>query len=87
MIKGCQKRIFFVKNTGCDLLDEAYFVLKDDVPVNDELNASIVQIATEVINQSGLPPRRKKSRKAILSFFSGCFLGAIISVIIFLAIF
>lgn len=36
MIKGCQKRMIFIKNTGCDLFDEAYFVLKNDIPASEE---------------------------------------------------
>ena len=29
VMKGCQKRIIVMKNTGSNLFDEAYFILKD----------------------------------------------------------
>ena len=87
MIKGCQKRIIFVKNTGCDLFDEAYFVLKDDIPYNDDFNANIVRVANEVINQSGLPTRKKKSRKGLWCFLLGSFLTTLILTTVFLVIF
>ncbi len=30
MIKGCQKKIIHLKNTGSPYFEEAYFILKDD---------------------------------------------------------
>lgn len=90
MIKGCQKRMIFVKNTGCDLFDEAYFVLRDDVPPSAELDSSIIQIATEIINQSvPLKSKRKKvhkSHRGILGFFVGCAFSVAVSVFVFFAI-
>ena len=90
MIKGCQKRMIFVKNTGCDLFDEAYFVLKDDIPANAELDSSIVQIATEIINQSMplKPKRRRPSRlhRGVLGFFIGCAFSIAVSAFVFFAI-
>jgi len=29
-MKGCQKRIILIKNTGSNIFDEAYFILKDN---------------------------------------------------------
>ena len=29
VMKGCQKRIIVMKNTGSNIFDEAYFILKD----------------------------------------------------------
>ncbi len=29
MLRGCQKRIVFLKNTGSKIFDEAYFVISD----------------------------------------------------------
>ncbi|MBR3639274.1 MAG: hypothetical protein IKN50_01575 [Clostridia bacterium] len=30
MIRGCQRRIYYVKNPGGDVFDEAYFVIRKD---------------------------------------------------------
>ena len=32
MLKGCQRRIIMVKDTGSRYFDSAYFVIKSDVP-------------------------------------------------------
>lgn len=50
MIKGCQKRIVFLKNTGSEYFDEAYFVLKPDALERDE--ADIVSEATKIANMA-----------------------------------
>ncbi len=34
MIKGCQRRIIMVKDTGSRYFDSAYFVLRHDLPEN-----------------------------------------------------
>ena len=31
MIKGCKKKIIYLKNTDSDIFDEAYFVLRREV--------------------------------------------------------
>lgn len=88
MLKGCQKRIVFIKNTECDLFDEAYFILKNDVPYN-EMNDDIVRKATAIINQNGFSQakkKRKKPKKGLLLFLLGWLFSAILSTIIFFII-
>ena len=34
MIKGCQRRIIMVKDTGSPYFDSAYFVIKSDIPAS-----------------------------------------------------
>ena len=34
MIKGCQRRIIMVKDTGSPYFDSAYFVIKSDAPIS-----------------------------------------------------
>lgn len=34
MLRGCQKRIYYMKNPGGKYFDEAYLILKRDVPEN-----------------------------------------------------
>lgn len=72
MIKGCQKRMIFVKNTGSDIFDEAYFVLKKDVPYEEGFEEDIVRTATAIINQNPFRKRLEKPKKNLSSFF--CFL-------------
>ena len=81
MIKGCQKRMIFIKNTGCDLFDEAYFVLKNDIPASEENQRDIIRTATAIINEHEYPlSKRKRSKikrsKSVLFFLLGALLGA-----------
>ena len=32
MIKGCRKNLVVMKNIGSDYIDEAYFILKNELP-------------------------------------------------------
>ena len=34
MVRGCQKRMVYLKSTGSEVFDEAYFVVRDDALVN-----------------------------------------------------
>ena len=34
MVRGCQKKIVYLKSTGSDVFDEAYFVVRDGVLSN-----------------------------------------------------
>ncbi len=89
MIKGCQKRMIFIKNTGCDLFDEAYFVLKNDIPATEDTQNDIIRTATAIINEHEFPfskrKRVKKKRsKALLFFLLGALLGASICALAFI---
>lgn len=89
MLKGCQKRMIFVKDTGCDLFDEAYFVLKNDIPSNTEIEENIVRVATEIINQNTFVKSSKrvhKFPKGVLFFLLGCFFTATICISLFFII-
>ena len=83
MIKGCQKRMIFIKNTGCDLFDEAYFVLKNDIPTSQENENDIIRTATAIINEHEYPLYKRKNRKKAhisptLMFTFGALCGALI---------
>jgi hypothetical protein len=83
MIKGCQKRMIFIKNTGCDLFDEAYFILKNDIPSSEENQNDIIRTATAIINEHEYPLNKRKkvknkSSKSLVLFLIGALCGAAI---------
>lgn len=48
MIKGCQKKIIHLKNTGSPYFEEAYFILKDDgasLPAENDMVREALRIA------------------------------------------
>ena len=39
MIKGCNKRVIWIRNTENELFEQAYFILSDSARVNDRSDA------------------------------------------------
>lgn len=77
MIKGCHKRIVFLKDTGSDFFDEAYFVLKPNAFSKKE--SDVVLEATKIVNgiidENIKPKERKKIFGILFAFFAGILLG------------
>ncbi len=46
MLKGCQKKIYYMKNTGGKYFEEAYLVLKPDLP-EDRNGSHTTDLAAE----------------------------------------
>ena len=81
MIKGCQKKIVFLKDTESELFEEAYFVLKPTATSKGE--EDIVLEATRIVR--GYEPKRgkaKRSAKPIIPFILGACAGALFMLII-----
>ena len=56
MIRGCQKRIYYVKNTRSTLFAEAYFILKgekDPVPGEAEMASEAMRIVENFTSPAG----------------------------------
>ena len=82
MIKGCQKKIVFLKDTGSDFFEEAYFVIKPDYDKMDKND--ILCEATKIA--SGIYPEKhiKKCGYGFLILPLGMIIGALITVGCFL---
>lgn len=51
MVRGCQKKIVYLKNTGSEVFCEAYFVVRDDaLSVMDECD--MVKEANRILDES-----------------------------------
>ncbi|MBO5286547.1 MAG: hypothetical protein J6B34_00325 [Clostridia bacterium] len=76
MIKGCQKRIVFLKDTGSDYFDEAYFVIKPCAVEKSE--SDIILEATRIANEAiekGNDKEKNRGLFRVISFLLGCFAG------------
>jgi hypothetical protein len=82
MLRGYQKRVIYLKNTGSDIFKEAYFVLEDDKNSQNENKGKLVDEANRIINENFYGGRRKLSIRlsSVLAFL----LGALISIVGFL---
>ena len=68
MVKGCEKRIVYLKNTGSPMFCEAYFVINESYAkrMNDG-QQSIVKEAERLIEES-LNAENKSFRKRLVAF-------------------
>ena len=74
-MRGYQKKVIYVKNTGSRHFEEAYFVLRPDSEGAAASPESMITEANRIIRENFL--KRKKGflyskRWYVLSFFLGC---------------
>lgn len=87
-MRGCQRKVIFLKNTGSDMFDEAYFVVSRDCEKEKICEDSMIAAANRIINDSiELDKEKKKKRiirfilKNILPFAIGACLSAVVMII------
>ena len=51
MLRGCQKKIVFLKNTGSKLFDEAYFVISDNASEDKICDSDMITEANRIIDE------------------------------------
>lgn len=77
MIKGCHKRIVFLKDTESELFDEAYFILKPNAIQVKE--SDLITEATRIVNGLSTENKQKKKRLPPLFIFAaGLLAGTLI---------
>ena len=100
MIKGCQRKIYHIKNTNSSIFEEAYFVLKKQITfeytpglnhINDsEMAEEAERIITELMRScpKKSPPSLSKMSKrgafALGAATSSAVIGALSLVVIYL---
>lgn len=87
MLRGCQKKIIVLKNTGSEMFEEAYFIIKPEF--EDKSDFNIIEEATKIISSNQLvvkKPRVKKEIPLLLPFGIGALLGALLSILLYLTI-
>lgn len=82
MIKGCHKRIVFLKDTQSDMFEEAYFILKPNAMAEKEND--IVLEATRIVSGFSSQGSRKKSAFPFIAFFLGLGVGVLAMLIVHL---
>ena len=51
MVRGCQKKIVYLKNTGSEVFDEAYFVISEKAPVDNITECDMVEEANRILDE------------------------------------
>lgn len=95
MVRGCQKRVVFLKNTGSKMFDEAYFIVSDDrAPTGvgqeemlDEAHRIISE--TAVVHSCGRVSLKRRLRRAVVptvAFLCGTLVGGLMLTLVSLAV-
>ncbi len=71
MIKGCKKKIIYLKNTDSDIFDEAYFVLRRDTDSEYYGDTDMVDEAKRIIENVSGARRIEKKRRGVWFFSLG----------------
>ena len=87
MLKGCQRRIIMVKDTGSRYFDSAYFVIKHDLPQNSRESDMLAE-AHRMINACNL--NENTAEKALSNVTAAPakhkkFSSALVGIMLFLA--
>ena len=83
MVRGCERRIFYVKNPGGDIFDEAYFILRRQEKAGTvrsrtatprEIELEAMRIAE---GAAGAMPREGADGDRIRAFIAGAAVSAV----------
>lgn len=89
MIRGCAKNVIVVKNTGGELFDEAYFIVKPGR--RDNKKSDFMTEVNRIISSEGTQNAKKKHFLsgsvpfAVLGFFSGAVSAATVILLILIS--
>ncbi|MBR4293071.1 MAG: hypothetical protein IKT54_05615 [Clostridia bacterium] len=83
MLKGCQKKIIMLKNTGSEIFDEAYFILSDSAIASRCSQSDMIAEANRIVEmgyRDTFLQKKTVSGKArfqqVLFFFIGALFAA-----------
>lgn len=85
LVRGYQKRVIYLKNTGSPLFDEAYFIVSREGEATGLARGDMVYEANRIIDESldGESVRGPGARlRRVLSFALPFLLGAVISTVV-----
>lgn len=64
MIKGCKKNVVWVKATGNEIFDEAYFILSDKYEEGRGSETDMIKAASGMINHEMMPKAQINEKKS-----------------------
>ena len=90
MVRGCQKKIIYLKNTESGVFDEAYFVVSESALSSEIDECDMIEEASKILDECIFTEEEKSLKNKILDivkkktipFILGVALGIIIGIII-----
>ena len=82
-MRGYQRRVIYLKNTGSALFDEAYFVVKENGGARAQSGDMVSEATRIIMENSDVKNRRERARglREWILFFFG-FLGGAVAMIL-----
>lgn len=70
MLKGCQRKIIVMKNTGSNIFEEAYFVLRENAVKAHLSEIDMIEEANRIIRENGIHGgmEQKKTKQGIPTY-------------------
>ena len=81
-MRGYQRRVIFLKNTGSALFEEAYFVMRSLEMAEGRSEADMVAEADRIIEENFGKKRRHREKRRLLSLIISFACGALLTLII-----
>ena len=85
VIKEFKKNLVILKGVGCDYIDEAFIILKGDLP-RDVKGGDIVKEANRIISEYKTGKKRKRLSFSLASFLLGTIAASALAVVVFVLI-
>ena len=82
LLKGCKKNLIVVKGLGSDYIEEAYLILKQDLP-QGMVRGDLVKEANRLIHEYDTGQRKKRRPFSLPSFFIGAMLASAVLLLLF----
>ena len=84
MVRGTEKRVIYLKHTGSELIEEAFFLVKDQEEGDLIRESDIVKEASRILREgdAGLGKGRRGNEDAVLFFLMGFSLAALLSLLL-----
>lgn len=74
MLRGCQKRIIYMKDTGSSLFEEAYFILRSDKEYHTMCEDDMVREARRLISEGDY---ERRGGGGVMAFLLGALTSSV----------
>jgi hypothetical protein len=81
VIKEFKKNLVILKGVGCDYIDEAFIILKGNLP-SDVKGGDIVKEANRIISEYKTGKKRKRPAFSLPSFLLGAVAASVLAVVV-----
>ena len=83
LIKGCKKNLIVAKSLGSDYIEEAYLILKSDLP-SGIAKEDIIKEANRIVHEYDTGQKKKRHAFSLVSFTIGALLAGALAICLYL---